>query len=358
MDVLGNINPPLMYCVLIVKMTDISIVIPYVNEYPALIHTVFSIQNEFVDLPYSYEIICVENRARHAYTEKFLHYMRTLIADGRLKYAFEERPCGPIARQTGALQAKGKYLIFTDAHVQLGKNTIPLLIDLLEEKDAGMVHGCTVWSHWDAHHAGCHYELYKKHPTTGGINRNWPNLNSHFHGGYTRCRDAEGPYKVAGATLAYVAFFRDRFIKSRGYHMGCRGYPHPEGYLPLKSWMLDQECWIHPKAFHYHSLYPRNYGPQVDINIDGHQLVGNDFLIRNAMICAYTLGGDKWLDKIYNEWLKYRGAKQHVLDLIKKHALASIGEERKWILDNAVYTLDEVLIQLQLNGVKGVEILA
>ena len=36
-------------------MVDVSFVVPYIHEYPALIHTVFSIQNEMIDLPYSYD---------------------------------------------------------------------------------------------------------------------------------------------------------------------------------------------------------------------------------------------------------------------------------------------------------------
>ena len=222
-------------------MVDVSVVIPFVNEYPALIHTVFAIQNEFHDLNYSYEIVLVENRKVNDYTEKFLHYMRALKQQGRLQYHFEPIPCGPTARQRGARHAKGKYLIFTDAHVQFGKNTVPLLLETLEEKDAGIVHGSTVWSHAHAHNAGCHYALFKRHPKTGSINRNWPNLYSHFHGGYTRCKNATEPYQVAGGTLAYVAFYKEKFLKGRGYHPECIGYPHPEGYLPLKSWMLDEE---------------------------------------------------------------------------------------------------------------------
>ena len=113
-------------------MVDVSIIIPFVHEYPALIHTVFAFQNEFTDGNYSYELILVENREKDPYTDKFLHYMRTPIERERIRYFFEPRPCGPIARNTGAKNARGKYLIFTDAHVQPGKNTVPRLIRTLE----------------------------------------------------------------------------------------------------------------------------------------------------------------------------------------------------------------------------------
>ncbi len=322
-------------------MVDVSVVIPFVHEYPALIQTVFAIQNEFVDLNYDYEIIIVENRERDNYTDKFLHYMRTLINKQQLKYFFEERPCGPIARNTGAKNARGKYLMFTDAHVVWGKNSVPLMIKTLEETGAGLVHGTTVWSHYDQHHAGAHYKLFDG----GG-----PNLFSHMHGTYQRRRDAMQPYKVAGGTHAFIIFHKEEFLWINGYNEACRYYPHPEGYIDLKYWMFGRECWLEPRAFHYHSLYPRNYGaPPVD-------MPWHDHTIRNVMICAYTLGGEEWLDKVYSEWLS-RKAKPEVLDKLKASAIERAKDEREWILNNAVRTLDETLLYLHKEGIKGMEVL-
>jgi len=328
---------------------DISVILPYINDYPAIIHTLFAFQNEFYDENLSYELIAVESRARNPYTDRFLNYFRVPIHLGIVKYGFEEIPCGPAARMTGAKMAQGKYLLFTDSHVQPGKNTVPMMVDFLEENaNVGSVHGCTVKSHIDLQRgAGCHYDLFG-----GDIN-----LYSHFHGRYQRCRGAE-PYPVAGASLAYVMVRREEFLKLHGYHSECRGYPHPEGYVPLKYWMFDYECWSMPKAFHIHSNYPRSYGvaPKVNIEMDGksYRLVGNDNLIRNAMICAYTLGGGEWIDKVWNEWHS-RGGNSRILDGIKVSALKATSKERKWIQDNAKHTLDEILDELYRREIRGME---
>jgi len=245
-----------------------------VHSYPEVIHTLFALQNELVDENYTYEIIVVENRDVDPYTKRFRRYFRIPERLGLIRYFFEKTPCGPAARMKGAIEAKGKYLMFCDAHTQPGKNTIPLLVDFLESNsNVGIVHGSTMYSHIDLNRgAGCHYDLFG-----GDIN-----LYSHFHGRYQRCRCME-PYQVAGAALAYMMVRRKEFLDLRGYHPACRGYPHPEGYVPLKYYMMGFECWSIPKAWHLHSLYPRNYGtpPQVEIEIDGKtkKLVGNGVLI-------------------------------------------------------------------------------
>jgi len=328
---------------------DISIVVPMIHEYPAIIHTLYSIQNEFSDENYTYEVIVVENGEQDTYTPNFHKWFRVPTLMGRMKYLFEPIQCGPMARMTGAKEAKGKYLMFMDAHTELGKNTIPLLVNLLEEKDAGEVHGVTLKSHIDMSSAGGHYQLFN----AGG-----PKLNSHFHGSYCRAVQDQ-PYIVGGASLAYVMFNREEFLKLHGYHSECRFYPHPEGYLPLKYWMFEREVWLHPRAFHFHSIYPRNYGSKIKegftILVDGepYRLVGNDNLLRNAMICAFTLGGKEWSQKIYDFWLpKIRS--QAVLSGIKEDAERVAAEERNWILNNATYTLNEVLIDLHKRCVNGV----
>lgn len=335
-------------------MTDISVIIPFVHEYPALIHTLFSIQDEFESNPhdYTYEIIVVENREVDPYTERFKKYMGYLIKIGRLKYLFEPTPCGPIARTTGARNAKGKYLIFTDAHVHFGKNTVHELVDPMEGiSGVGIVHGCTVKSHWDQRNAGCHYKLY------GG---GGPSLDSHFHGTYQRCRNADKPYPVAGATLAYVLVNREEFMSIGAYNENCRYYPHPEGYIPLKYWMFDMECLINPFAYHYHSNFPRNHGlpPEMELEIVPenrmHRLTWNDHTIRNAMICAYSLGGQQWIDRIHAEWTR-RGARPNILNSIYDSAKEAGQEDRDWISDNAVYTLNEVLFKLRERKVAGTE---
>lgn len=304
-----------------------------------------------LDENYSYEINIVENGEVDPNTEKMKLLFRTPITAKLINYAFCETQCGPASRMVAARMARGKYIIFIDAHTELGKNTVPKMIELLENDTADEVHGTTLKTHW-VPFGGAHYKLF------GNAG---PCLNTHMHGSYSRAKDPKKPYPIMGGTLAYVAFRREEFLDSRGYHSAARYYPHPEGYLPLKYLMLGKRVVCRPDCFHFHSNYPRNYGSKIKndpvvINIKGdpYPLMGQDNLIRNSHLIAYTLGGDKWLKILTESWLN-KVASRYVVEGIAIDAKIAAEEEREWILKNQVKTLDEVLIEGRKNKVAGLE---
>jgi len=329
---------------------DISFVIPSIHDYPQVIMTINNIQAEMEDGGLSYEIIYVENGSVDSYTEKFQQAYRVPLKQEHIRYAFEPFQCGPAARMKGLRMAKGKYTLFMDSHTTLGKNSVELMVNSMEELDAGIIHGATVKTHVVPPHVrGLHYRLF---------GNNGPCLNTHMHGSYSRAGQ-DDPYPCVGANLAYTLFKTQELLDFRGYHPQCRYYPHPEGYLPLKYLMMGRQPWAVPKAYHLHSVYrnPSAQGRQtweIEIRGDSHSLVGIDHLICNAMNCAYTLGGEKWLDILYDSWAPKIRSK-YILKGIREHARKVSEEERKWIINNCEYTLDEVLIEARKNRVDGME---
>jgi len=329
---------------------DISFVIPSIQDYPQIIMTINSIQAEMEHSSLTYEIIYVENGVREAYTDNFLKAYRVPISKGLIVYDFEPYQCGPAARMKGAKQAKGKYVLFMDSHTTLGRDSIQTLINTMENKEAGIVHGATVKTHVVPPHVrGLHYRLF------GNAG---PCLNSHFHGAYSRAGQDDA-YPCVGGNLAYVLFKTEELLELRGYHPKCQYYPHPEGYLPLKYLMMGRQVWAEPNAYHLHSVYrnPNSMGKpewRIPIDDDFHNLVGNDHLICNAMICAYTLGGDKWLDIVYDTWAKKMRSK-YVLKGIKAYAKSEAEEEYNWVQNNMEHTLDEILIKARKDRIKGME---
>ena len=329
---------------------DISFVLPCIRDYPQVIMTINSIQAEMGDSSLTWEILFVENAVVDPYTDNFLKAYRVPIAQGKIRHLFEERQCGTAARMLGVREAKGKYTLFMDSHTTLGKNTVSYMIDTFEEKDAGIIHGSTIKTHLVPPHVrGLHYRLF------GNAG---PCLNTHFHGAYSRAGQDE-PYPVVNANLAYTLFKTKELLDLHGYHPKCQFYSHPEGYLPLKYLMFGRQPWGAPKAYHFHSVY-RNPGSQgrgiwkIDIKGDSYDLVGNDHLLCNAMMCAYTLGGDKWLDIIYDYWAKKIRSK-YVLNGIKAYAKSEAEEEYNWVQNNMEHTLDEVLFNARKNRIKGME---
>ena len=329
---------------------DVSFVIPCINDYPQIIMTINGIQAEMENSALSYEIIFVENAIINPYTEKFKQAYRVPISQDRIKYLFEEKQCGPAARMKGVRETKGKYVMFMDSHTTMGRNSVYRLINTFEEKDAGIVHGAVVKTHVVPPHVrGLHYRLF---------GNNGPNLNTHFHGSYSRAGQ-ELPYSVVNANLAYTMFKTQELLDLRGYHPECQYYPHPEGYLPLKYLMFGRQPWAEPRSFHFHSIYrnPNAMGRgewEIPIGDDTYKLVGNDHLICNAMICAYTLGGEKWINIIYDSWARKIRSK-YVINGIRDYAREVAQEEYKWVQDNCEKSLDEVLIQARKDRIDGME---
>jgi len=334
---------------------DLSIVIPMIREYPQVINTVNSIQAELGGTELDYEIILIENGVIDSYTDKFLKAYEVPIRNKIIKYEFEPNQCGPAARMKGAYMAKGFYLMFMDAHTVCGKDSFKHLIDTMEKKDAGIAYGATVKTHWVPPRVrGLHYRLFG--------NRG-PSFNTHMHGAYSRPL-VETPYKCVCANLAYVMFKRYEFLAFRGYHPACRFYPHPEGYISLKYLMFGRQPWAVPKAYHFHSVYriPEAHNDEagekpkwpITIKGDPYNLVGNDHLICNAMICAYTLGGEKWLEIVYDSWAR-RVRSKYLLKGIRDYAREQAQEEYEWVQRNKLHTLDEVLTQARLERVDGME---
>jgi hypothetical protein len=74
----------------------INFVIPFIHEYPALPHTIFSIQAEMQDSPYQWEISVVENGTVDENTERWFTGSRAVFRDEmgkRIKYYFDPIQC-------------------------------------------------------------------------------------------------------------------------------------------------------------------------------------------------------------------------------------------------------------------------
>lgn len=330
------------------------------HEYPQVIMTINSIQAEMEETGLNYEIIIVENSERDPYTEKFLEAYRVPLQKEKIRYTFEPVQCGPKARMKGVNIAKGKYGLFMDAHTVMGRDSATILIDTLEKHDAGLVHGALVKTHKVPPHVrGLHYRLFG--------NRG-PDLNSHFHGSYSKAGRNKA-YPCVNANLAYVLFKVNELKELRGYHPECKYYPHPEGYLPLKYLMFGRKVVAEPNAYHFHSIYrmqqfEKNYLSKIgcnqqktwriEIQGDPYGMVGQDHLICNAMICAYTLGSEKWLDILYDTWTKKIRSK-YVLNGIKSYARQLAKTERLWVINHAEKTLDQVLTEARKHKIDGME---
>jgi len=372
-------------------MVDISFVIPFIHEYPSIYSTVNNIQTEMKDSPYSWEIIVAENGIVDENTEKAFTGTRALyrtIMGTKIKYIFEPRQCGTTARNTGTKLAKGKYIMFMDAHTTLGKDSIEPLVQFLEEyEECGCISGLTSWSYYDRDRMGAYYELFGG----GGGCTLLTNMHGHYMPlGFIRHQQ---PFKAVMGSQAYTMYRKDEFLKLDGYFEECRFYPHPEGLMPLKTWMCGKEVWIHQDSWHIHGMMHRHYEQaqavkmieQIKSMMRKNPLLSeierllneetsdegvkkrNEYGgwswyqhgVRNVLMVAYILGDEKWLDICYEELLK----RDKNLAFLKKSAVQVVDESgaRKKLRNVQERSLDEMLvmarksIKTRLNKVWGME---
>lgn len=380
----------------------ISIVIPMIHEYPQVYGTVNHIQTEMQDSPYNWEVILAENGTIDPNTERMKGLYRINFRQGVMKYVFEPRQCGPIARNSGTRIADGEYVVFMDAHTSLGKGSLGILADYLHDhKDVGSVAGLTSWSHYDLPRMGAYYELF--HPEEKQQNlQGGPTLPTHMHGHYMplgRVRDKAiiaklKPFLAVMGSQAYTMYRRKEFLELGGYFEGCRFYPHPEGYMPLKVWMTGQKVAIHPGSYHIHGMYPRSYkmsnqqkmldsinGILTNDVLDLHEKIeeiklammydqpdeGEEKIkeyggwswsehgVGNVFKIAYILGGDKWLDLCYGVMIRKHGVRR--LPQMKKLAVEVVEEsgEKDRLERMSEMTLDEVLTIARKQRIPGME---
>lgn len=387
------------------KRKKISFVIPIIHAYPEIYATVNNIQTEMKDSPLDWEIIVCENsivdeNTPRAFTGPKALY-RAFMRSGKLRYYFDDRQCGPVARNTGAVNATGDFVIFMDQHTTLGKDTIePLAYYLMDHKECGLISGLTAWSHYDIRRLGGHYELFhppEKQATGGG----GPTLPTHMHGHYMplgQVRDKSiikelRPFEVVMGSQAYTMYRRDVFWKLGAYFEECRFYPHPEGYLPLKAKMLGYTVMVHPASWHIHGMYPRTYkqaNKEKMVNIvnnimmsdasdkskleqirfglmynqpdDGMKKIReyggwswSEHGARNVLMIAYILGDEKWLEICYEALVKKHG--QRRLPQLKESAKETVDKTgtREWLRNAQKFSLDEVLTTARKDRIEGMD---
>jgi glycosyltransferase involved in cell wall biosynthesis len=216
--------------------------------------------------PYTYEIIVVENGIVDANTERAFTgdraLYRTLMKSEKIRYFFEPVQCGPVARNTGARNAKGTYVMFMDAHTTLAKDSVAPLAEFLEKNPAaGGISGLTAWSYYDRGRMGSYYELFG-----GG---GGPTLPSHMHGHYMPLGFVKHPFPFMAVmgSQAYTMYRTQDFLDIGGYCDSCRFYPHPEGYMPIKMWMTGKPMYVHQDSWHIHGMFHRHYERRESENI-------------------------------------------------------------------------------------------
>jgi glycosyltransferase involved in cell wall biosynthesis len=200
----------------------ISVVIPVLNEGTHLQRTVQAIQ---ATLPESSEIIIVDDGSTDGCTDfiqkEAKQSVRRLLTKNRGVAG---------ARNFGALQARGDYIAFADAHITPAERWWPSLVKILDKPKAGAV-GCTITAMGKEEQKG-----YGLAPTGSDLRTRWLR------------RQGRSPYVVPALCTCFVLLPRRVFAAIGGFDEGLIRWGSTDLEFSLRLWLLGYQLWLDPQV--------------------------------------------------------------------------------------------------------------
>jgi glycosyltransferase involved in cell wall biosynthesis len=354
----------------------VSVVIPCRNEHPQVITTFLSVVEELEFWGYPYEIIVVSNMSDDGTPEILEDRFRHWVNEKRLKVIyFNDRPACWHARNVGVDEATGDVLVICDAHISVSVGTLHNMIQLWY-RFGGLWH--TASQMWGD-------------PKGVRLNGYALKVEEKFWGTLSRAIPREildagkPPYTIPMAQYSLFLLGRKEFLEARGFHPSFRCYGGGEPHLAFKWWLLGKECWLWPKGLMRHAFglkarwrevnlkhargtpFAKGKGPTAKDDLkQGDEVLGyhrgyswnNNQLWYNFLLCAYVIGGEKWLNQRYEKYHQQcKGVQRYIDDLKKNREEAERDgqEERKWIEDNQVIGFDELLAKEPWNDFSALQ---
>lgn len=311
----------------------LSIIIPSRGGPLGLWATIHSCISELEGLPgsepYNYEFVVVTNGEMCDNVRSTLGHLDRY---GRLTHVHSDSPLSAhVARRMGVEAAKGDVLCFFDNHCLVGRGYFDRAVYDTQERGLGIVHSATVY------HSGqgknYHYNLQLGY-------RFWGEAN-------LMAGDSCRPYRIAAGGHGGFVVRREVWDRVGGYgpdHL-LKGYAGEELIFDLKAWRMGEEVWLDPKMVHYHFAGERGYSRH---HTDEYYI--------NLLTCALVIGGEKWLEKVYDSFCNgqhMRAASESKLTWYEMYEEAWIrGADYSRHLDAVCgRSLDELLRYFECEGV-------
>lgn len=315
----------------------LSVVIPARNEFPNVVHTMYSIWHAWEAdgfNPDDMEIIIVDNCTKWAKDgtsyEKPAEKGTTTYAMPRggfwarkFRVLYDPIAGNHSARNKGAEIARGKYVFFSDGHMAYRPGFFKHMMKATEES-GGIVHAPIAWM-------GAYPPEYKNGETHGIGYQYTIKLGEEIKGTWAkRCLTRDDWFYIPALGHCSLMVNRKQFLEFGGYPKIHRSYGGGEFYLNMKWWMFGSSVAVEPRAIGYHLSAPRGYTWY------------HDDYIENVLGMAYALGMDDWRERAYLNWLR-KGRKEKLDEIMKRNEVEH-KKDRKFIEKKRKHTFNELLL--------------
>jgi glycosyltransferase involved in cell wall biosynthesis len=310
---------------------DLSIIVPFANEYPSIRYTLDSIMANCVEIPFSSEVILVNNFCRAVERQGFAEddgwrYLKDFKEKNDVPWLtllhYEEKLSHWNARNFGVKHSTGNILFFLDGHVILPPDQLEYLL----------------WAY--QHHVRGEGSLHlpisnlndlpnRKNIYRMRVNRSLGVLHYVFH--HFDMRTDAPVLEVPCMSACGLMISREIWDHMEGYPQALGIYGGGENYMNFALPLLGYKHFVLQTGNLKHLNAPR-----------GYRFDGIDWL-RNRLIAAFLIGGNRWAEACMSGMLKAKKASGRSLRGLLEEVVynSDLIARRDRIEDAMKITLDE-----------------
>jgi len=298
-------------------MAKLSIIVPYIDEYPMIHFTVCGLRCELEQSNIDWEIIAIANKNTDKGYKKICDIAKPHKRITSLKY--DEKLSHWNAKNFGIQHSSGDVLFFIDSHCLLAKDSLINMYKYYtehEEELHGTLHLPILYMS-ELNGRELEYKLVANitddKKMVGGNNKNSPH-NLHYN--FTRIRN-RNVHRISCTSTCGMMISRKLLVDELGMWPKALGiYGGGENFINFTLAVMGYHINVFssPNSLH-HFAEKRNYSWHYDC------------WIKNRIVAAYMNGGKKWA-KIYA--LNAKG-RRTVLERMYNEVLEECSEHREFI---------------------------
>lgn len=281
----------------------LSIICPFVGEYPQILFTLQSINQALRDGGFDYEVCAVNNwcdevaqqviNGKPRVEDKGAEAVKACAGRGNkwLRYLhYKDRLSHWQAKNFGVQNSTGDYLWFVDGHCVAGTSIVRMLN--FYEKNYNELNGTI--------HLPLTYKILEAHRLIYKLV--WVPETHELHYSFTTFRESSTPYEVPCMSTCGMLMSREIYNKLGGWPTELGIYGGGENFINYALATMGMKKWIYPDEPLYHHGDKRGY----NWNYDDH--------LRNRFIAYFVACGRAFVEKAMEGSKGRPQTKRNILD--------------------------------------------
>ena len=268
-------------------MAELSVIVPFVQEWPQVAFTIRSIAEELIDRV-DFEIIAVDNWCEEVENQKRVRdrsssNIKGMAANHKwLRYmTYADKLSHWNAKNTGVQATKSKFLWFCDAHCIVGRDALYNMFQLYKEK----------YEELDGSiHLPLTYHILEKKKLIYSLkaNRDLGTVHYTFSGCNGPWNNGVDPFEVPCMSTCGMMLTRDLYDQLGGWPEQLGIYGGGENFINFTLAVLGKKKYIMPGRALYHHGDKR-----------GYHWNHTDYT-RNRIIANFMFGDSEWAMRLTN----------------------------------------------------------